>query len=184
MPSKLPSYAQDKLALVGGMTSQIAAAADRYGVPAEAIAGALAQELSDQTDSLTNYGKMVGSSAFAHLFLDGMFLEGVATNPFHPAQGASDRILDWYNADPNATTVGQDLEKKVRNSSNVASVPFIPPDASFPLSPQSEVERRFGSWLSPTGGVLSGFNQAPQGSSDTPNDEDWSAMWRRRTGLP
>jgi hypothetical protein len=112
MPSKLPSYTQDKLALLGGMTSQIAAAADRYGVPAEAIAGALAQELSDQTSSVKNYGKMVGSSAYARLFLDRMFLEGMARNPFHPTQGASDRILDWYNADPNAMTVGQDLEKR------------------------------------------------------------------------
>lgn len=97
------------------MTSQIAAAAVRYGVSAEAIAGALAQELSDQTTSLKNYGKMAGSAAYAHLFLERMFLEGAARNPFHPTQGASDRILDWYNVDPNAMTVGQDLEKKIWN---------------------------------------------------------------------
>ena len=115
MASKLPSYAQDQLTLVGMMTSQITAAAARYGVSAEAIAGALAQELSDQTTSLKNYGKKAGSTAYAHTFLNGMFLEGMARNPFHPTQGASDSILDWYNADPNAMTVGQDLEKKVRN---------------------------------------------------------------------
>ncbi len=48
MAGKLPSYGRDNLALVGEMTSQIAAAAARYGVPAEAIAGALAQEQSDK----------------------------------------------------------------------------------------------------------------------------------------
>ena len=426
MASKLPSYAQDQLTLVGMMTSQITAAAARYGVSAEAIAGALAQELSDQTTSLKNYGKKAGSTAYAHTFLNGMFLEGMARNPFHPTQGASDSILDWYNADPNAMTVGQDLEKKVRNpllidygpagmkfqnairavlenpddpafapyakdlysvgvalqkgsdqalmastigaylregvrnyqsnmsvqgdpttgvnawkrldpstrnallvqfykqgptprlaqekmtlaaetgapyvpqigadgagatylaneaaivraladgpasfsdrwnatndrvrlaadqrsdrnpagrttdpaayadgqgrgdpassppayipeylrylqnadraprtrpedvrilrrmpagesdrsvfnSSDGVSVPFIPPDASFPLSPQGDLERRFGSEPTSSGGVLAGVYQAPQGQPDSPNNEDWSAMWRRRTGLP
>ena len=59
------------------------------------------------------------------------------------------------------------------------------PDASFPVSPQSDFDRRFGSWPSPSGGgVLAGVNQASQGQPDTPNNEDWSAMWRRRTGLP
>lgn len=52
MPSKLPSYTRDKLALVGKMTSQIAAAAARYGVPAEAIAGGRIRELwYDQINS-------------------------------------------------------------------------------------------------------------------------------------
>ena len=426
MSSRIPSYTQDKLALVGRMTSPIAAAAARYGVSAEAIAGALAQELSDQTTSLMNYGKMVGSAADAHTFLGGMLLAGMARNPFHPMQGASDSILDWYNADPNATTVGQDIGKKLRNpllvdygpagmkfqnairailknpddpafapyvkdlysagvalqkgsdqslmastigaylregvrnyqsnmsvngdlttgtdawkrldpstrnallvqfykqgptpklalknamiaaqngvpyvpqigadgagatylaneaaiiqalangpasfsdrwnatndrarltayqrpvgdaaggiadptvradaqgpadpdpslpayipeylrylqnadrvprtrpgdvrilrrmpagesdqsafnSSDGVSVPFIPPDASFPLSPQNDFERRFGSWPRSSGSVLAGLNQAPQGQPDPPDNEDWSAMWRRRTGLP
>lgn len=70
------------------------------------------------------------------------------------------------------------------NSSDGVSVPFIPPDASFPLSPQNDFERRFGSWPRSSGGVLAGFNQAPQGQPDPPDNEDWSAMWRRRTGLP
>ncbi|MGL9620923.1 hypothetical protein QRQ56_23190 [Bradyrhizobium sp. U531] len=65
MTDKLPSYSRDNLALVGEMTSQIAAAAARYGVPAEAIAGALAQEQFDQKDSLENYGRMVLSAADA-----------------------------------------------------------------------------------------------------------------------
>ncbi|TFV80601.1 hypothetical protein E4K64_01995 [Bradyrhizobium frederickii] len=89
MASKLPSYSQDNLSLVGEMTSEIAAAAARYGVSAEAIAGALAQELSDQTTSLTNYGKRVVSAASAHTFLNWMLLKGMARNPFHPTQGAS-----------------------------------------------------------------------------------------------
>ncbi|MCK1475529.1 M23 family metallopeptidase [Bradyrhizobium sp. 197] len=70
-------------------------------------------------------------------------------------------------------------------SSDGVSVPFIPPDASFPPSPQSDFEGRFGSWPSPSGGdVLAGFDQAPLGQPDIPNNEDWSAMWRRRTGRP
>lgn len=68
-------------------------------------------------------------------------------------------------------------------ASDGVSVPFIPPDASFPLSPQGDFERRFGPWPTSSGGVLAGFNRAPQGQPDTPNNEDWSAMWRRRTGL-
>jgi hypothetical protein len=78
----------------------------------------------------------------------------------------------------------EDSDRSVFNSNDGVSVPLIPPDASFPLSPQSDFERRFGSWPPSSGGVLAGFNQAPQGQPDTPNDEDWSAMWRRRTGLP
>lgn len=70
------------------------------------------------------------------------------------------------------------------NSGDDVSVPFIAPDASFPTPPQSDFERRFGSWARSSGGVLAGVNQAPRGQPDTPNDEDWSAMWRRRTGLP
>lgn len=38
--------------------------------------------------------------------------------------------------------------------------------------------------LDPQSGVLAGVNQAPQGQTDTPDNEDWSAMWRRRSGLP
>lgn len=115
MASKLPSYTQDNLTLVGKMTSQIAAAAARYGVSPEAIAGALAQEQFDQKNSLENYGKRLLSAADAHGFLDWMFIKGLATNPFHPTRGASDSILDKYNADPNAITVGPDWEKKIRN---------------------------------------------------------------------
>ncbi|MFK4658976.1 hypothetical protein ABIF97_008910 [Bradyrhizobium japonicum] len=75
-------------------------------------------------------------------------------------------------------------DRSAFNSSDGVSVPFTPPDASFPTSPQSDFDRQFGSWPTSSGGVLAGVNQAPQGPSDKPNDEDWSAMWRRRIGLP
>ena len=58
---------------------------------------------------------MVLSAVYAHAFLEKMFIEGLAMNPFHPTQGTSDNILDRYNADPNAITVGQDGWKKVGN---------------------------------------------------------------------
>jgi hypothetical protein len=75
-------------------------------------------------------------------------------------------------------------DRSAFNSSDGVPVPFIPPDASFPTSPQSDFERRFGSWPTFSGGVLAHVNQAPQAQPDTPDNEDWSAMWRRRTGLP
>jgi len=75
-------------------------------------------------------------------------------------------------------------DRSAFSSSDGVPVPFIPPDASFPLSPQSDFERRFGSWPMSSGGVLAGVNQAPQRQPGTPDTEDWSAMWRRRTGLP
>ena len=39
-------------------------------------------------------------------------------------------------------------------------------------------------WSLTSGGVLAGVNQAPQARPDTSDAEHWSAMWRRRTGLP
>ncbi|WP_458157989.1 M23 family metallopeptidase [Bradyrhizobium sp. 18BD] len=75
-------------------------------------------------------------------------------------------------------------DRSAFNSSDGVPVPFVPPDASFPLSTQSDFERRFGSWPTSPGGVLAGSNQAPQGQPDTPNNEDRSTIWRRRTGLP
>jgi hypothetical protein len=75
-------------------------------------------------------------------------------------------------------------DRSTFNSSDGVSVPFTPPDASFPPLPQSDFERRFGSWPTSSGGVLAGSNQALLRPSDIPSNEDWSAMWRRRTGLP
>lgn len=98
MASKLPSYTQGNLALVRGMTSQIAAAAARYGVPAEAIAGALVQERFDQTDSLTNYARMVGSSLVAREFLDRRFIDGRERNRLLPRKEPP--ILFWISTTP------------------------------------------------------------------------------------
>ncbi|ULK99370.1 hypothetical protein [Bradyrhizobium sp. I71] len=76
----------------------------------------------------------------------------------------------------------RESDRSVLNSSGGVSVPFVPPEASFPLSPQSDFERRFGSWPT-SSGVLAGFSHPPKGQPDTDN-EGWSAMWRRRIGLP
>ncbi|WP_143278703.1 hypothetical protein [Bradyrhizobium sp. Y36] len=76
-------------------------------------------------------------------------------------------------------------DRSVFNSGSAGAVPFIPPDASFPSSPGNDLAERYATWPSPSGGgVFAGFNQAPQRRSDTPDNEDWSAMWRRRIGLP
>lgn len=55
----LPSYGKKILADVQSMTPQINAAAARYGVPAEAIAGSLAQELLDRTASYENQARQL-----------------------------------------------------------------------------------------------------------------------------
>ncbi|MDA9437622.1 hypothetical protein XH98_00525 [Bradyrhizobium sp. CCBAU 51745] len=109
MAGRLPSYTKDNLMLISNMASQIAAAAARYGVPAEAIAGALAQEQFDQKNSWINHGKMALSAADAGAFLTAMLVGGMVRNPFNPSQGASDNILNRYHADPNAMTNGQDF---------------------------------------------------------------------------
>jgi len=76
-------------------------------------------------------------------------------------------------------------DRSAFNSNDPVPVPAIPPDASFPSSPSSNFEERYKTWPSPSGaGVLAGFNHAPQRPPDTPDNEDWSTMWRRRTGLP
>jgi hypothetical protein len=108
-----PKYTKANLDLVRSMSHQIAVAAARYGVSAEAIAGSLAQEQFDQGASLWNEFKAVGSAARAKLFLDTTYLEGAVTSPFHPQSEASGLILDQYNASPDAVTVGSDVRKKV-----------------------------------------------------------------------
>ena len=111
----LPSYGKKILADVQSMTPQINAAAARYGVPAEAIAGSLAQELLDRTASYENQARAVGSSLNAYRLLADAFAEGVITNPLDPKRGASDHILSRYNVAPNAITVGSDYQKKWEN---------------------------------------------------------------------
>jgi len=73
-------------------------------------------------------------------------------------------------------------DRSAFNSSDGEALPSIPSDSLFPLSPRSDIERRFGSWPTPPGGVLAG--SSPQEQPDTSGTEDWSAMWRRRIGLP
>ena len=246
MARKLPSYTQDNLTEVGNMTSQIAAAAARYGVPPEAIAGALAQELLLKNAMIAAqngvpYVPQIGvdgagatylanEAAITQALADGpaSFSDRWnATNdrarpaagqrsvrnsageindsaaradvqgPVDPQPGPPAYIPEFLrylqNADRVPRTRPEDVrilrrmpaeDQSIFNSSDGVPVPFVPPDASFPLSPQSEFERRFGSWPPFSGGVLAGFNPAPQRQSDSPNNEDWSAMWRRRTGLP
>lgn len=76
-------------------------------------------------------------------------------------------------------------DRSVFNSGDRVAMPAIPPDPSIPSSPQNDFEGRYRTWPSPSaGGVLAGVNQALQGQPDRPSNEDWSAMWRRRTGLP
>lgn len=111
-----PSYSKKTLADVQSMAPEIAAAAARYGVPAEAIAGSLAQEQFDQTASYWNEVKRVGSSYWAIQFLREALERGAKINPSDPRQGASSYILNQYNSDPNAITVGSDLPKKFKNA--------------------------------------------------------------------
>lgn len=61
------------------MAPQIATVAVRYGVPAEAIAGSLAQEQFDQTASSWNQAKALGSSLYAKEFLAKAYAIGLAT---------------------------------------------------------------------------------------------------------
>jgi hypothetical protein len=112
----LPSYSKETLAGVQSMAPEIAAAAARYGVTAEAIAGSVAQEQFDQTASYWNEVKRAGSSYWATHFLREALERGAKINTSDPRQGASSYILDRYNSDPNAITVGSDIEKKFKNA--------------------------------------------------------------------
>lgn len=111
----LPLYSKKTLADVQSMAPEIIAAAARYGVPAEAIAGSLAQEQFDQTASYWNEVKRTGSTYLAIRFLGEALERGAKINPSDPLQGASSYILHWYNSDPNAITVGSDAQKKLKN---------------------------------------------------------------------
>ncbi|MHC2461071.1 hypothetical protein [Bradyrhizobium embrapense] len=89
-----PSYGKKTLALVQSMAPQITAAAARYGVPAEAIAGALAQEQFDQTASYENEMKAYLSSLYADTSLGIDYARGLARNLFNAERGASDYISE------------------------------------------------------------------------------------------
>lgn len=111
----LPSYSKKTLADVRSMAPEIAAAAARYGVPAEEIAGSLAQEQLDQTANYWNEVRRAGSTYLAIRFLGEALEGGAKINPSDPLQGASSYILDRYNSDPNAITVGSDVQKKLKS---------------------------------------------------------------------
>jgi hypothetical protein len=64
-------------------------------------------------------------------------------------------------------------------------VAYPRPDSSLPPNAQRSFSERFGYWPSAGSGAASPANE-PRQALDTSADtlEDWSAMWRRRTGLP
>jgi hypothetical protein len=101
-----------------------------------------------------------------------------------PTDGFQPHTTSQYGAirDVGTMPVGKS-DRSAFNPSGGVSMPIISPDASFAPSPQSDFEGRFGSWPT-SSGVLAGFDQSPLGQPDMPNNEDWSAMWRRRTGRP
>lgn len=75
------SYRKKTLAEVQSMAPQIAIGAARYGVPAEAIAGSLAQEQFDQTASHWNQMKARLSSLDADGFLSAAYAVGRSVIP-------------------------------------------------------------------------------------------------------
>lgn len=73
MASKLPSYTRDNLTLVGKMRSQIAAAAARYGVSAEAVAGAARETPTAPRASMTLQAERMSLVAMLIDRLSGLF---------------------------------------------------------------------------------------------------------------
>jgi hypothetical protein len=56
---------------------------------------------------------------------------------------------------------------------------------TLPPAAQRQFGELFGLWPPFSENPVSpDLSQARPGQSNTPNDEDWSAMWRRRIGLP
>ncbi|MBR0774442.1 M23 family metallopeptidase [Bradyrhizobium diazoefficiens] len=69
--------------------------------------------------------------------------------------------------------------------SEPVKVPNIGPASTLPPAAQKQFGALFGLWPPfSEDGISPDVNQTRQGQSDTPNNEDWSAMWRRRIGLP
>lgn len=57
--------------------------------------------------------------------------------------------------------------------------------STLPLAAQKQLGGLFGLWPPFSEGAVSPEpSQISQGPSDTPHNEDWFEMWRRRTGLP
>jgi hypothetical protein len=64
-------------------------------------------------------------------------------------------------------------------------VPNTGPTSTLPPTAQRQFGGLFGLWSPFSENPVSpDLSQTRQGQPDTPNDEDWSAMWRRRIGLP
>lgn len=74
-----------------------------------------------------------------------------------------------------------------RSAFNSSPVPVPYSGSNSPLPPpvQGYFRERFGGWPLPSGDDVSpDSSQISQARSDTPNNKDWYATWRRRTGLP
>lgn len=71
------------------------------------------------------------------------------------------------------------FDSKPPEVSNVGPISTLPPAA------QRQFGELFGLWPPFSENPVSpDLSQARPGQPNTPNDEDWSAMWRRRIGLP
>ncbi|MGY3691453.1 hypothetical protein ACVIGA_001533 [Bradyrhizobium sp. USDA 3240] len=158
--NSLPSYSKKILTEVQSMAPQINTVAAKYVVPAEAIAGSLAQELLDRTASYWNEARAVGSSFHAYKSLADAYAAGVAMNPLNPERGASDYILNRYNVAPNAITVGSDIPK------SFAVIDFGPAGVKFHNAIQAIQPMRY---LPPS---MFGL---PSASSANSNLTDWLA---------
>lgn len=64
-------------------------------------------------------------------------------------------------------------------------VPNVGPASTLPPAAQKQLGRLFALWPPFSENATSpDLSQTRQGQSETPDHEDWSAMWRRRIGLP
>ncbi|WP_194403479.1 M23 family metallopeptidase [Bradyrhizobium sp. CCBAU 53351] len=80
---------------------------------------------------------------------------------------------------PAATPNRSGFDTKPPKISNVGPASTLPPAA------QKQLGGLFGLWPPFSENPISpDLSQTRQGQSETPDREDWSAMWRRRTGLP
>lgn len=64
-------------------------------------------------------------------------------------------------------------------------VPNVGPASTLPPAAQKQLGKLFALWPPFSENATSpDLSQTRQGQSETPDHEDWSAMWRRRIGLP
>ena len=64
-------------------------------------------------------------------------------------------------------------------------VPNVSPSSTLPPAAQKQFAGLSGLWPPFSENAASpDLSQTRHGQTETPNNEDWSAMWRRRTGLP